>query len=136
MKATRGRDGFSLVSALFVLVVLAVVSASMLGVAAAQRRSSSFALLGTRAYQAARSGIEWAVASAIATPGSCPAAAFTLDEGGLTGFSVLVTCASSQHEENGAVTTVFRFTSEARYGSFGDDDYASRRIEATVSAGP
>lgn len=136
MKPLRGRDGFSLVSAIFVLVVLSLVGAAMLNLTAVERRGSSLSLLGMRAYQAARSGIEWGVASATANPGTCPAAAFAINEGGLTGFTVNVTCTRSDHEENTDLTTVFRFTSDASYGAFGSADYVSRRIQATASVGP
>ena len=54
----------------------------------------------------------------------------------LRGFAVTVQCASSAHEENGVTTNVFRVTSLAEYGTFGDADYVSRRLEAVITTQP
>ena len=51
--------GFSLLTAVFLLVVLAGLGAAMVNVFTVQQASSSLDLMGAQAYQAARSGIEW-----------------------------------------------------------------------------
>jgi len=134
------RGGFSLVSAIFLLVVLTAAGAFMVRISGVQRTTTSFALLGPKAYHAARSGIEWAVHAAIYVPGSCPVgstttSSFNLSEGGLAGFSVTVTCTSAIHTEASASDTVFDISSTAEFGSFGDRDYVSRRLEARVTDG-
>jgi MSHA biogenesis protein MshP len=130
------QHGFSLVSAIFILVVMSAAGVAMINLVGAERRTSTFALQGTRAYNAARSGVEWAVAKIAADPSTCPAAVFALSEGGLNGFSVQVTCSSSSHVENTVTTNVFRIIALAEYSSFGDPDYVSRRLEATVTGEP
>jgi MSHA biogenesis protein MshP len=135
------REGFSLVSAIFLLVVVTAAGAFMVRISGVQRTTTSFALLGPKAYHAARSGIEWAVHAAINVPGSCPVgstttSSFNLTEGGLAGFSVAVTCASAVHNEASGSETVFDITSTAEFGSFGDRDYVSRRLEARVTDAP
>ena len=135
MSRLRRQSGFSLVSAIFLLVVVSLAGASMLSLVGTSRRTSSFAVLSARAYQAARSGVEWAAAEALANPGTCPAGAFVLGEAGLSGFDVAVTCALSQHEENAATTRVLVIESFARHGSFGDADFVSRRVEITLTVG-
>ena len=133
----RARDGFSLVSAIFLLVVVSAAAAAMLGMVGAERRSATLGVLGSRALQAARSGIEWATAKAMTNPAVCPAASFGLNEGALQGFSVTVTCTRTQHDENGSTWSTFRLRSDAQRGSFGSFDYAFRRVESTVTvAGP
>ena len=52
--------GFSLVTAIFLLVILASLGAFIVTVAGVQQTSSALDVQGTRAYQAARAGIEWA----------------------------------------------------------------------------
>jgi MSHA biogenesis protein MshP len=131
------RDGFSLVSALFILVVLASAGAFALRLVGAERRTSSLGLLGARAHQAARSGLEWGIAKVVATPTACPAGgSFTLAGGALEGFDVTVTCSFSSHAEGAATTNVFAIVAFAEHGSFGSADYASRRLEATVAVQP
>jgi MSHA biogenesis protein MshP len=131
----RGQAGFSLVSAIFLLVVLSLAAASMVSLVGTSRRTASFGLLGARAYQAARSGVEWAAAEALATPGTCPSGSFSLNEAALSGFDVTVSCALTQHEENATTTRVLVIESVARYGSFGDPDFVSRRVELTLTVG-
>ncbi len=138
---SRRQRGFSLVSAIFLLVVLTVAGAYMVRISGVQRTTTSFALLGPKAYHAARSGIEWAIHEAIDVPGSCPVGStttnsFNLSEGGLTGFGVTVTCTSAVHTEAGAAETIFDISSTAEFGSFGDRDYVSRRLEARVTNAP
>lgn len=136
-----GPDGFSLVSALFLLVAISTAGAFLVRVSGVQRTTTSLGLLGAKAFHAARSAIEWNLHRALTLPGSCPGgapttSAFTLAEGGLAGFSVTVTCQSEAHVEAGASSTFYRLTALAEWGSFGDRDYVSRRLETRFSDGP
>lgn len=136
---TRTR-GFSLVSALFLLVAIATAGAFMVRLSGVQRTTTTFALLGPRAYHAARSGIEWNLHRALTVAGSCPVGppvttTFSLTEGGLAGFDVSVTCEAEPHVEGAAAKTLYRFTALAERGAFGDRDYVSRRLEARISDG-
>jgi MSHA biogenesis protein MshP len=131
------RDGFSLVSALFLLVVVATAGAFALRLLGTERRSSSLGLLAVRAHQAARAGLEWGIARAVAAPAACPGGgSFPLVGGASSGFDVDVSCVLSSHVEGAATTNVFVISSFARRGSFGSADYASRRLEATVAVQP
>jgi MSHA biogenesis protein MshP len=51
--------GFALVSAIFLLVILAALGVAMVTFSTAQHTSSSLDVMGSRAYQAARAGVEW-----------------------------------------------------------------------------
>ncbi|MFA6442609.1 MAG: hypothetical protein WCV99_09745 [Sterolibacterium sp.] len=55
------QHGFSIVAAIFILVVLAALGAFMVTVSTTQAIGSALDIQGSRAYQAARSGIEWGV---------------------------------------------------------------------------
>ncbi len=134
----RGEGGFSLVSAIFLLVMITAAGAFMVRVSGVQRTTTTFALLGPKAYHAARSGIEWNLHRALTVPGSCPVGpptttSFALTEGGLAGFAVTVTCESEIHVEGASTETLYRFTSLAEWGAFGDRDYVSRRLETRIT---
>ncbi len=136
MRLSARSPGFTLIGAIFILVVLSVAGVFMINLAGVQRATTNAAFLSARAYQAAYAGVEWAVYEAENTPSVCPADTFSLAEGGLNGFDVTVTCTMADHVENVTTTNVFRVTSQAEYGTFGDADYVSRRVEAGLMIAP
>src|SRR5882762_6853209 len=90
-KKNRQR-GFSLVVAIFVLVIMALIGSSMVTILTLQNSTVSYGVQGTRAYLAALSGVDWAIEQAI-TNHACPAAAsFGVGTGGPGNFTVSVTC--------------------------------------------
>ena len=138
MSRCRAAQGFSLVSALFVLIVVSLAGTAMLSLVATERRTSTMSLLGTRAYYGARSGVEWAASKIASDPTACPApvTVFNLNEAALRGYQVTVTCSFTDHLEGLVTTNVFRVVSVADRGVFGQPDYVSRRIEATIVGQP
>ena len=127
----RTEGGFALVIAIFILVLLSGVGSAMLNISAAHQQTATMALLGTRAFQAARSGAEWAVYVAI-NSASCPAASFALTEAASAGFQVTVSCASSTHVEGTTSRSTLQIQSTAEYGSFGGRDFVSRTLNVTI----
>jgi MSHA biogenesis protein MshP len=113
MKYPR-QNGFTMVTAIFILVVLAALGAFMVNVSTNQQIGSALDVQGARAYQAARSGIEWGVYQVQSSAGyrfsydclpgdtgstcpnrrSCPSspASFNFTAPSLTGLTVTVTC--------------------------------------------
>lgn len=138
MRNVRLQKGFSLVTALFLMVVLAALGAYMVSISGTQHFTTLYALQGAKAYHAARSGIEWGISSAVAS-GSCPAPT-TLNAlgGGLSGFEVTVSCTSASYSEKGNTFNVYSFqaTGQTTSPAFGSPGYASRRITATVTDAP
>jgi MSHA biogenesis protein MshP len=90
----RREAGVGIVTAIFLLVVLAGLGVAMVGVYTAQQASSNIDLLGARAYQAARAGLEWGIFRARQDPPVCQdRSSFPMPQGtSLTGFTVIVTC--------------------------------------------
>lgn len=91
--------GFSLVTAIFLLVILAGLGAAIVSISGVQQMSSALDVQGARAYQAARAGIEWGLYqklranSCIAMTGISPGTTFTMPAGTtLSGFTVNVVC--------------------------------------------
>lgn len=64
--------GFAAVAAIFLIVVLAALGGFMLTFSNTQQLSAAQDLQGTRAYWAARAGLEWGVGSVVATAAICP----------------------------------------------------------------
>jgi len=56
----RPQSGFSLIAAIFLLVVLALMGTLIVSITSMQSASGQLDLSGVRAYQAARAGTEWA----------------------------------------------------------------------------
>lgn len=133
MSPVRADQGFSLVSAIFLIVVVSLAGAYLVSLVGVERRTASLGLLGTRAYHAARSGLEWAIAKAVADPSGCPAVVLSLAEGGLRGYSVTVTCNKTRHQDGADLVTTFQLAAQAELGALGQPDYVSRRLRTTVT---
>lgn len=79
--------GFAIVSAIFILVVLAALGGFIATVATTQHMGSALDVMGARAYQAARAGTEWGLYQAV-TASSCA----TANIGTVNGVAVTVIC--------------------------------------------
>lgn len=126
--------GFSIVAAIFLLVVLSALGAFMLTFSTVQHTTSAQDLQGSRAYQAARAGVEWGAYRALVNA-ACPFAATTLPPlaGTLGTFTVTVQCQSTPYTEgtfNGSVHTI---TSTAREGVVGSTNFVERQLQATLA---
>jgi MSHA biogenesis protein MshP len=139
LPATQKRQrGFSLVAAIFLLVVLAALGAFIVTMSAVQHATASQSVQGARANNAARSGIEWGIYQ-VTTGGACPAAttafpAFAVP--GLNGFQVTVTCSAINTTESGQAFNIFNLTATAVFGTYGTQDFISRRMHVTVTNAP
>jgi MSHA biogenesis protein MshP len=128
----KKQTGFSLVPALFLIIVLALLGAVAVRMGVVQSQTVVLAMQSSRAYQAARSGIEWAAFEAVVN-GNCGNGSLNLSEGGLAGFRVSTTCAATTHTEGSNTVTVYRFEAFAQSGAFGQPDYVSRRIRTSLT---
>jgi MSHA biogenesis protein MshP len=153
------QSGFSVVAAIFLLVVLAVLSVIIASVTGIQQASSQLDILGVRAYQAARSGVEWGAHRVLdpnntlnpascspAVMPACPAASTNLAglAGSLAPFTVTVGCnASPVTTEGNRSVGVFTLTATACNQPTGGgmcpnpaptiNDYVERQVQASVS---
>jgi MSHA biogenesis protein MshP len=134
MTRTRHSRGFAMVSAIFLMVVLALLGGLMVTMSNTQQISAVRDIAGTRAYQAARTGIEWGAYRALQA-GACPFTAALPNAINATGFSVQVTCTSSgPYDEGGAPYSVYQITSTATTGTLGQHDHAERQLQAVMHA--
>lgn len=126
--------GFAAIAAIFLVVVLAALGGFMLTFSNTQQLSSAQDLQGSRAYWAARAGLEWGIGSvAGVVPAACPASPTVLV---IDTFNVTIRCAPNVYQDQGGVapppnTTIFQLNAEAASaGAVG----TAGRIERSVSA--
>ena len=134
------QQGFSLITAIFLLVVLGTLGTMMVTFFAAQQQSSALDVMGSRAYQASRAGIEWAAyqvslspQSAVAPVGCATNFATNSLAGTLSPFTVAVTCGAASAVEGASTVWVYNIASSAVYGGVpGNPDYVERVINVTM----
>lgn len=127
----NNQKGFTLVQAIFILVVLGLLGAVMARLIGVQSSTSVFALQGARAYQAARSGLEWGAARALSPAASCSVASDMTIES----FEVRVTCRSSPLIKEGTNEyNVYTIESLATFGEYGSPDFVSRQVQMKVGS--
>lgn len=141
----KGQRGFSLITAIFLLVVLASLGALMMTFFTAQQQSSALDALGSRAYQASRAGVEWSAfqitqsgvaGGAFATACQTGATSSPLPlPGALSGFGVNVQCSAASSVEGANNVWVYNITATAsgvNGATPGGADYVEREIQAAI----
>lgn len=109
-----GQRGFSIVAAIFILVVLAGLGGFIVSTSGTQQLSLALDVQNSRVQQAARAGIEWGVYQVVKVPAAagnftaaCEAATFAAPSAatalttlpGLDAFRIEVTCGSAVQSE-------------------------------------
>jgi len=138
----RMQRGFSLVSAIFLLVVIAALGTFGVTLSTTQQQSAALDVLGARAYQAARAGIEWgayqvlpasAAAFATACRGGATSQVIAPLPNTLAGFNVTVGCSATSHVEGVSTLWVYQLTSTAAQGAVATPDYVERQMAVTIA---
>lgn len=88
----RRAAGVSIVTAMFLVVVLSALAVAAMSLSRSQQSSSALDLLGARAYEAARAGVEYGLYQQQIN-GSCAASRTFVPGGTLSAFTVTVQCA-------------------------------------------
>jgi MSHA biogenesis protein MshP len=140
------QKGFSLVTAIFLLVVLSLLGAMMVSFFTVQQQTAALDVMGSRAYQASRAGVEWsafqvlqsgvagpAVATACQAPGGTAQTLPALG-GSLSPFTVRVSCSAASHVEAAGTVWVYSISSVASTtgSAAGSPDYVERQIQMTI----
>ena len=144
--------GVTLVTAIFLLVVLAMLGAFMLSVTGLQQASSQLDVQGVRAYQAARAGVEWGAwqvldpndAIGTAALPTCPASPTQLTlADSLSPFTVTVTCSATSTTEGNRNVATYLIVATACNQPSGtpascpnatpSGGYVERQMQATLS---
>jgi len=150
MKTLRKQAGVALVTAIFLLVVLAGLAVAVVSMSGAQQDTAVKDEMGTRAYLAAKAGMEWALFTALQGAGAtkydrlnCAGGpqTFRLPSGTtLSAFNVTVECSpAAQNIGYGSAPTLdhFRITvtacnAAACGAANAGPDYVMRQITAQL----
>lgn len=129
--------GFALVSAIFLLVVLAALGAFMVSFSTVQHATSAQDMNGSRAYQAARAGMEWGAYQVMRTPTfACDGTTTPLPAlaGTLALFTVNVQCTTVVASEGAVANNVnlYQIVSTASLGTSGSANYVERQLQGLV----
>jgi len=139
------QSGFSLISAIFLIVVVALLGVFMVTIGSVQQTTATFSLLSSRASFAADSGMQWAmrrIAQDAAVGLNCTAAPatgsvnFTIGNGAVSGYTVVVGCSVQNFTENPDNYNVYNVTSRASRGTLGSPDFHSRTLRASITTAP
>lgn len=134
----RHANGFILPAAIFLLVLVASISALMLRFTVNAQQSTAFDVLGARVYQAGRFGLEVALYNANRVPTTvCNGSNNSVTAPpGFEGITITWTCtASGPFNETGDVANdyfVWQLVATARIGNVGQPGYVERQFQATV----
>ena len=115
MSPNPRQQGFAIMAAIFIIVVLAALAAFVVSIGSAHLASLALDIQGSRALQVARSGMDWGVARVVSNPatfgtaGDCRSGArsATLGTGagadfkGYSGFTVTVECRATLFQDGG-----------------------------------
>ena len=135
----RAQRGFGIVTAIFLLVVLAALGAALLTVFNTSQASSALDVQGERAYQAARAGLEWGLYNQLIAGGPCPSTnSFKMPASSvLAPFAVTVTCTVAPATPGGILERQLKVTScnaptsaNACPNFSNNPDYVQRTVQA------
>jgi MSHA biogenesis protein MshP len=105
------QQGFSLVTAIFLLVILSALGVFIVRVGSMQHMGLAYDVQGSRAYQAARAGIEWGLYQSL-QGGAC-AGTTSFVPGAISEYTVTVNCAATTADEVGTTVNVYALTATA-----------------------
>ena len=115
--------GFSLVTGIFLLVVMSALGAFMVVFTGLQQNTVQLDVLGVRAYYAARAGINWGMYRALdpdntIAPGqavfaACPTGTINTLPGSLAPFTVVVACNVTAATEANRQIRIYQITATA-----------------------
>lgn len=130
--------GFAAIAAIFLVVALAALGAFMVTFSNTQQVTLAQDVQGSRAYWAARAGLEWGIvnsATAAAAIGAdCSGAAMptpTTTTLTIEGFTVAITCPRTAYVDGDNIN-IFQITATATVGTPAAVGYTERSVSASV----
>ncbi len=133
MSRRRAR-GFSLVSAIFLMVVLVILGTSLVTINSVQHTTAAQLLQAARANYAARAGAEWVASQ----PGTwCAAGPYPMESSfvlpaPMNGFTLTVSCTRTSHTLDGTTRQYFVVDVTATSGNYGGPDYVRRKLRTKL----
>jgi MSHA biogenesis protein MshP len=131
------QQGFMLVMVIFMVVILGLLGSYMVRLSGTQHATASAALQGVRAYQVAKAGLDWSIAT-LRNGGNCTSinaqSALTFPD--INGFTVALSCSSNSYAEGDATVTIVRLIANSRFGAYDSVDYVARELEVSINLIP
>ena len=133
--ALRAQRGFSLIAAVFLIVVLAALGAFAARIATSQQQTVNLSLLEAQALAAANSGIEYGAYQALKASQCVNATTLAMSGAGLAGFTVKGVCVPGPHvvATSPPPKLSYALDSTATRGIYGQPDFVSRHVARTVT---
>jgi MSHA biogenesis protein MshP len=130
----RRASGFAIVSAIFILVVLAALAGFIVSVTSTQALTFAQDIQGARAYQAARAGTEWGIASWLAVTPDCAIGDTPITlSGDLSAFTVTVRRTPFPNPPvSGGVNFCEIISTAYAGGDVGSLGYVERQVQVVV----
>lgn len=126
----RRACGFTLVSTLFLLVVVAGLAGYLVNLSVAQHSSGALALNTLRGRYAALGGLEWVSYRIANVDADCPPVPSSL---AIDGFTVTLSgCTTTDVTEGSDTYRLHDVVVRAERGAFGDADFVSLAVRATL----
>lgn len=128
------QSGVSVITAVFIMLLLGVISALMVNLMTTAHRTSAQDVEGSRAYFAARAGVEWGMAQLdpnadnVAVPACFADTPLTQ----IPGFTVTVKCSRNTYGEAGRNIGVYEITATAGNGAAAPPEAVERQISVTT----
>lgn len=128
----RRARGFAIVSAIFILVVLAALAGFIVSVTSTQAFTFAQDIQGARAYQAARAGTEWGIYQWLATTPSaaCSGTTLSFPDPDLSSFTTTVVATGPTLSGGVNFCTIVATARSA--GGVGSPGYVEREIRVVV----
>ena len=145
---TRHQGGFSIATAIFVIVILAALGAFLVTIGSGQQIGLAQDIGGIRVFQAARAGIDWGTYEVLNTSGTfrtaCNGAGGTTATlpalTGMTGITVKVDCTSVAYSDGASAFRTYQLFATAcnnatcpNTGAALPNLYVERRLSAMVA---
>jgi MSHA biogenesis protein MshP len=133
---TKKQRGFMMASTVFIVVVLSLISSFIVSISTLSRNSENLSLMGAKVYFAAKSGLEWAAfqVRSGAGPYVCPSspATLNLNQGALSGLTVVVSCHAISFTEDDSTYNIFELSAVSDFSTPGTADYVKRQLNTVV----
>jgi MSHA biogenesis protein MshP len=131
----RAQQGFALVAAIVMVVVLAALAGFVASLVGGQGATQQLERMSQVVARAAQTGVEWGAYRVLrpATAPACPPATNLALPGSLGVTTVRVTCTRVNVTENGSPVSVYRITATASFGVLNSPDYVERVKTAVFS---
>ncbi len=128
-------DGFALVPALFLMIVLGLLAVVGVRLGVSQQQAVTLSLLEARTLAAAKAGIEWGAYQATVNGSCSPATTLALTEAALSGYTVVVACTATAYSAGSGPNPSHSWSilATATLGTYGQPGYVRRVMSGTFT---